>query len=162
VPIALPLTPDRILDVIEGRAVEAVASTALAEPEAGEAVEASSEAPGTSAALAGVDPEDVEPDTGKTAAGKWHVVMNPPVGAPQEMTATFEIDGTALSGRFDSDQGSQEFSGTAEGNRLKWEMKVTQPVSLTLKYDLTVSGDTLSGKAKLGILGSAKVSGTRL
>jgi carbon-monoxide dehydrogenase large subunit len=116
------------------------------------------EAPGTSAILAGVDPEA----DGKSPEGKWRVVMTPPVGAPQEVTATFAVDGTTLNGRFDSEQGSQDFTGTAEGNRLKWEMKVTQPMSITLKYDLTVSGDSLSGKAKLGMLGSAKVSGTRL
>lgn len=162
VPIVLPLTPDRILDVIEGRVAEVVALASTGEPDENAALEATSEAPGTSAALAGVDPDHVAEDAGKGPEGKWHVVMNPPVGPPQEMTATFEIDGTTLSGRFDSDQGSQDFTGTAEGNRLKWEMKVTQPVSLTLKYDLTVTGDTLSGKAKLGIIGSAKVSGTRL
>jgi aerobic carbon-monoxide dehydrogenase large subunit len=162
VPIVLPLTPDRILDVIEGRAVQPVPSGAAGAGDSG-ASEPGTGAPGASAALAGVDPDEVElKGDGKGPAGKWHVVMTPPVGAPQEMTATFEIDGTTLNGRFDSDQGGQEFTGTAEGNRLKWEMKVTQPVSLTLKYDLTVTGDELSGKAKLGMLGSAKVKGTRL
>ncbi len=47
------------------------------------------------------------------------------------------------------------------GNLLKWEMKVTKPMPLTLKYELRVEGDTISGKAKLGILGTAKVSGQR-
>lgn len=38
-------------------------------------------------------------------------------------------------------------------------MKVTQPTSLTLKCDLTATGDTLGGKAKTGMFGSAKVVG---
>jgi carbon-monoxide dehydrogenase large subunit len=156
-PIVLPVTPDRVLDLIEGRTAQPVPSGSKAADDE-RAPEPMAEAPGTSAILAGVDPEA----DGKSPEGKWRVVMTPPVGAPQEMTATFAIDGTTLNGRFDSEQGSQDFTGTAEGNRLKWEMKVTQPMSITLKYDLTVSGDSLSGKAKLGMLGSAKVSGTRL
>lgn len=162
VPVVLPLTPDRILDVIEGRAVQPRPSGVAATASDEDAPAPTTEAPGTSATLAGVDPEELDDGASNGPEGKWHVVMNPPVGPPQEMTATFQIDGTTLNGRFDSDQGAQDFTGTAEGNRLKWEMKVTQPVSLTLKYDLTVSGDELSGKCKLGFLGSAKVNGTRL
>lgn len=41
-------------------------------------------------------------------------------------------------------------------------MKVTQPITLTLKYDLTVTGDLVGGKAKIGMFGSAKVAGTHL
>jgi aerobic carbon-monoxide dehydrogenase large subunit len=132
-------------------------------PETADGPAQTTEAPGASAVLAGVDPEEVAAaGDDKGPEGKWHITMNPPVGPPQEMTATFTIDGTVLTGRFDSDQGGQDFTGTAEGNRLKWEMKVTQPMSITLKYDLIVAGDTLSGKCKLGIIGSAKVSGTRI
>jgi carbon-monoxide dehydrogenase large subunit len=162
VPIVLPLTPDRILDVIEGRAVQPVPSGTIDEGTDEAAPEPTSEAPGISAALAGVDPEELGESTAKGPEGQWKMVMNPPVGPPQEMTATFQIDGATLAGRLDSDQGAQNFTGTAEGNRLKWEMKVTQPVSMTLKYDLTVSGDELAGKGKLGFIGSAKVSGTRI
>ena len=50
---------------------------------------------------------------------------------------------------------------TVEGNRLKFDLKVEKPMKITLKYDITVSGDRLSGKVKMGIFGSAKVSGER-
>jgi aerobic carbon-monoxide dehydrogenase large subunit len=162
VPIVLPLTPDRILDVIEGRSMQPVPS-GLGNVDDDEAPAPTSETPGTSAALAGVDPEDVEPrGDDKGPEGRWQLTMQPPVGPPQEMTATFSIDGTTLTGRLDSEQGGQDFTGTAEGNRLKWEMKVTAPMPMTLKYDLAVTGDELSGKCKLGIIGSAKVKGNRL
>jgi len=164
-PIVLPVTPDRVLDLMEGRAVQPAPSTV--EADQAEPPEPTTETPGASAALAGVDPAEVEQPGDDAAAdqgpeGKWHVVMQPPVGPPQEMTATFNVAGSTLTGKLDSDQGGQEFAGSVDGNRLKWEMKVTAPMSMTLKYDLTVTGDELVGKCKLGMLGSAKVKGTRI
>ena len=162
VPITLPLSPDKILDVIEGRAPAPIRPSRFASAPMvadGEAREPTSEAPGLSAALAGVDPEETRAGT---VDGRWKMVMSPPVGPKQEMTATFQTDGDTLTGRLDSDQGGQDFAGTVEGNHLKWEMKVTQPASLTLKYDVTVEGEAITGKAKMGMFGSAKISGERL
>jgi carbon-monoxide dehydrogenase large subunit len=164
VPLVLPLTPSRLLDVIEGTPSPEASSPASAQD--GAAARASAGAPGSSSALAGVDPDAVAATehAAHDAAGidgQWKMVMTPPMGPKQELTATFRTQGTALTGRLDSELGSQDFAGTAEGNRAKWEMKVTKPVSLTLKYDLTVIGDTLSGKAKMSMFGSAKVTGER-
>ena len=156
VPLTLPLTPSRLLDVIDG--VEA-APTPHEAPVA--AVDPAAETPGTAAALAGV-PEAVVPAGPASVDGQWHVTMKPPMGPQQEMTATFHTDGGKLTGTLAAPEGTQEFAGTAEGNRLKWEMKISQPISMTLKYDITIEGDSLSGKCKLGIMGSAKVTGERL
>jgi carbon-monoxide dehydrogenase large subunit len=93
--------------------------------------------------------------------GDWAMKIVAPMGG-QEMTARFRTDGDKLSGELLSDQGDQAFEGTVTGNQLKWEMKVDKPMKLTLKYDLAVDGDTISGKMKMGMLGSAKVTGTRL
>lgn len=35
-------------------------------------------------------------------------------------------------------------------------------MKITLKYDIKVSGDTLAGKCKMGMFGSAKVTGERV
>ncbi len=145
----LPLTPARILDVIEGRDVSGTA----AKYAAAEAAKPAAAAPETAAP---------EPSSGPAAIdGDWHVVMTPPIGPQQEMTAHFETDGDSLTGYLDAPEGRQEFSGTVEGNRLKWQMKVEQPMKITLKYELVVDGDELSGKCKLGMMGAAKVKGTR-
>jgi carbon-monoxide dehydrogenase large subunit len=58
--------------------------------------------------------------------------------------------------------GSQDFTGTIAGNSLKWDLKVTKPVSLTLKYDLQIEGDRLTGKVKMGFFGTAKLTGERM
>ena len=78
------------------------------------------------------------------------------------MVATFATDGQKLSGTLESDQGAMDFEGTIAGTVLKWDMKVTKPMSVTLKYELNVAGDTLSGKVKMGFFGTSKVSGERL
>ena len=35
-------------------------------------------------------------------------------------------------------------------------------MKITLKYDITVEGDRLTGKVKMGIFGSAKLTGERV
>ena len=78
------------------------------------------------------------------------------------IVAIFVTNGEVLTGKLESPQGSQEFEGKVSGNQLKWDMKVSKPMPMTLKYELTVDGNTLSGKAKLGFFGTAKVTGERL
>ncbi|MCB2078719.1 MAG: xanthine dehydrogenase family protein molybdopterin-binding subunit, partial [Novosphingobium sp.] len=158
-----PLTPSRILDVIEQRDISGDAARRAASegkvapaPEASPS-ERSETLPDASEAIM---PGGVQTGSGGID-GDWNVVMKPPMGPQQEMVAHFETDGTALSGYLDAPEGRQDFTGSVEGNTLKWEMKVEQPMKITLKYNLTIEGDKLSGKCKLGMLGSAKVSGER-
>ena len=84
-----------------------------------------------------------------------------PMG-PQAMVGHFDTSGGVLKGRLESDQGSMDFEGTVNGNHLKWDMKVAKPMPMTLKYDITIEGATLSGKAKLGFFGTAKVTGEKM
>jgi carbon-monoxide dehydrogenase large subunit len=81
---------------------------------------------------------------------------------PQEMKGHFETDGQSLSGILSSSQGQQDFTGSVEGNRVKFDLKVVKPMKITLKYDLTVEGDKLTGKVKMGIFGNAKLTGERI
>jgi carbon-monoxide dehydrogenase large subunit len=149
VPLELPLTPAKILSVIEGRPIAA----ALAVPEVAPAeIKAPEPAPPVPAAAPLAAPAVID--------GDWKMVLATPMG-PQEMVGRFTTQGEVLTGTLESAEGSQAFTGTVDGNRLKWEMKVTKPMPITLKYDLTVDGDTISGKAKLGMFGTAKVTGQR-
>ena len=80
---------------------------------------------------------------------------------PQKVVARFSTEGEVLKGILESDQGSQSFQGTLIGNRLKWDMKVTKPIPITLKYDLVVEANQLTGRLKMGLFGSANVTGKR-
>jgi carbon-monoxide dehydrogenase large subunit len=149
--LALPLTPTKILSIIESRDLAGHAATAK------DTVTPKFAAPGKisdetdAAALSG--PVRVD--------GDWAMVLKTPMG-PQEMTAHFETDGGALIGYLSSPEGQQAFTGNVDGNHVVFDLKVEKPMKITLKYDLTVSGDSISGKCKMGMLGSAKVAGDRL
>ncbi len=146
--LALPLTPTKLLSVIEGR--DLTAHSAPAPVVVSADVPASEPAPAAAAPAGEVRVE-----------GAWDMVLKTPMG-PQGMVVTFAIVGSAVSGRFDSPEGTQEFSGgTLEEGRVRFDLKVEKPMKITLKYDLQFDGDSVSGKCKMGMFGSAKVSGTR-
>ncbi len=93
--------------------------------------------------------------------GNWEVSMSTPMG-DQKATITLEANGSALTGRVDSAMGSEDISnGSADGNNAKWEMNISKPMPMTLKFDVTADGDSLTGTVGLGMFGSAELTGTR-
>ncbi|MGO9933321.1 MAG: xanthine dehydrogenase family protein molybdopterin-binding subunit [Steroidobacteraceae bacterium] len=152
VPVDLPLTPAKLLSVIEGRNLGAAVRI---KPKVGSAsveVRPVIEIPAPQAPVA-LPCEDL-------IDGDWKMVLSTPMG-PQEMTGHFASDGHSLKGYLSSPEGQQSFTGTVEGNRLQFDLKVVKPLKITLKYDIEVEGDKLIGKVKMGIFGSAKLRGER-
>jgi carbon-monoxide dehydrogenase large subunit len=169
IPIELPLTPSKILSVIEGRPIAEKTKPAaeLEMPTAEDMTHApipTKEDPGMGAGLAGIDPTIMQADSSAATGidGKWIITLFPPIGGPQPNTGQFTTDGEKMTGRMDSEQGSMEFEGTYIGSKLKWDVKVTKPVPVTLKFDLDVDGDKITGKVKMGLFGTAKVVGERV
>jgi len=149
VPLVLPLTPARLLGVIEGRSIAgAPAAAGPVSPQAATTPPAG--ARGAAAAAPAEAPID----------GDWNMVLSTPMG-PQEMKGHFETDGESLSGYLRSSQGQQAFTGIVKGRRLMFDLKVEKPMKITLKYDIAVEGDRLTGKVKMGIFGTAKLTGER-
>jgi aerobic carbon-monoxide dehydrogenase large subunit len=93
--------------------------------------------------------------------GMWKMVLATPMGA-QQFTGRLATNGNVLTGSLYSEMGQQDFTGTVVGNTLKWDLKVTKPVSLTLKYEVQIEGDKLLGKVKMGFFGTAKLTGERM
>jgi carbon-monoxide dehydrogenase large subunit len=154
VPVELPLTPAKLLSIIEGRNIAGKTGhappRALLETAGSESPREVPPPPATVVSPAGAPPID----------GDWKMVLATPMG-PQEMRGHFETEGAMLSGYLSSAEGQQAFTGTVEGNRLKFDLKVVKPMKITLKYDIAVEGDNLKGKVKMGIFGSAKLTGER-
>lgn len=153
VPIELPITPSKILEIIEGRPIASHTQAAVETPAA-----AAAPKPEVVAAPVVTSAPHAPP---ATIDGAWKMVLATPMG-PQEMIGRFTTAGEKLTGALESDQGSMAFEGTVTGNRLKFDLKVAKPMPMTLKYDLTVEGSSISGKAKLGMFGTAKVTGERM
>jgi hypothetical protein len=94
-------------------------------------------------------------------AGKWDVVIATPIGNMDVVFNIAEQDGV-ISGTASSDKETVDLlDAVADGNRLTWSQAVTTPMRLTLKFDVTVEVDTMSGTAKAGAFPASKVNGTR-
>jgi carbon-monoxide dehydrogenase large subunit len=151
-PLVLPLSPARLLGVIEGRPIadhaeiEVVPVARIVSVESAPVVAAS---PAATPYL---------PTT--VVDGTWDTVLATPMG-PQRIVMTFATKGDLLTGGMTSDQGSETFAGTANGSTLKWDLKVKKPMPITLKYDVVIEGDALRGKVKMGMFGTAKLTGNR-
>jgi aerobic carbon-monoxide dehydrogenase large subunit len=152
VPVDLPLTPAKLLSIIEGRDLRSVA-VPIEQPTTRVEICPAEEKPTPKSPVA-LPAQDL-------VDGDWKMILSTPAG-PQEMTGHFESDGNSLKGYVSSPEGQQAFTGTVEGNRLKFDLKVVKPMKITLKYDVEVEGDRLSGKVKMGIFGTAKLKGERM
>ncbi|HTB09741.1 MAG TPA: hypothetical protein VK704_08040 [Acidimicrobiales bacterium] len=94
-------------------------------------------------------------------AGLWNATLYTPIG---EMSATFDIhdDNGVITGTSSNGKETVEIlDAVATGNKLTWNMKVTTPMKLTLKFDMEFDGDSMEGTSKAGILPSSRVVGTR-
>jgi cytochrome P450 len=91
----------------------------------------------------------------------WSLTLKGPTG-PQELTAHVVREGARLSGHIDSPMGVQTIkNGKISGDNWSWQIDVTKPMALTLTFNVAPTGDTLAGAAKLGVFGSAEVTGRR-
>jgi hypothetical protein len=95
-----------------------------------------------------------------SADGNWKVTINSPMGV-QEGTLSVKTDGATFTGKFDGRMGSQDISGSVDGDKLSWKTNITSPMPLELTFNVTVSGDSLSGAVQAGAFGSSPVSGVR-
>jgi carbon-monoxide dehydrogenase large subunit len=153
--LELPLTPAKILELIEGRPIAQKAPAQAAPPPS------AAEAPPAPAAAPVVEAPPPAPAPSSGIDGMWKFVLSTPMG-PQAFTGKLATSGDTVSGTFYFNMDEASFSGTVSGNNLKWDLKVTKPMSLTLKYDVQIQGDKLSGKVKMGLFGTAKLSGERM
>jgi carbon-monoxide dehydrogenase large subunit len=166
-PCDLPVTPSKVVAFMDGQPPRPKpASKFAARPEAelvpDAVIDIADVAPEAALLPGGAQAaEEQAEEASSKPDGAWKVVLSTPMG-PQSMMAYFSTDGEKLTGKLDSDQGASEFSGTAIGGKLVWAMKLTKPMPITLKYDLQIEGDTLTGKCKMGLFGTAKVTGERV
>lgn len=94
--------------------------------------------------------------------GTWNITLSTPMGErPAQLT--LKTDGSALSGSFGSERGSQEFSGgTVDGNSISFKTSFTGAMGpMELTFTGTVDGDNISGTVQFGAFGSGTWKGTR-
>jgi hypothetical protein len=93
--------------------------------------------------------------------GSWDATLVTPIG---KMSAVFDIVETdgAIGGVARTNAESVDIlDAVADGDRLTWTQHVTTPMRLTLKFDVRVEGDTMTGSYKAGVFPSSTVHATR-
>lgn len=95
-----------------------------------------------------------------SADGNWKITINSPMGA-QTVTASIKTDGGTFTGTTQTPAGEQAIEGKVDGDKLTWSTSITSPMPMTLEFEATVSGDSMSGNVKLGAFGNAPLTGVR-
>ncbi|MBI1684079.1 hypothetical protein [Caulobacter hibisci] len=93
-------------------------------------------------------------------AGQWDIAVDTPMGV-QKSVLSLATDGQTLSGELLNQFGSTPLKeGLVDGEKLTWILQPMIPMPMTLKFEASVSGDTISG-AVTSTLGTSPLTGAR-
>jgi putative intracellular protease/amidase len=100
--------------------------------------------------------------TGLIFDGIWNTEISTPMG---KLCTKFDI--TTLNGKIrgvarQGDDVVEFIDPIIAGKRLTWLQRVTKPIRLNLKFEVTVDGNIMMGTAKAGLLPASKVKGQRV
>ena len=92
----------------------------------------------------------------------WRLSVSTPVGA-QAMRLVLSRTEQTWTGTASTAEESIEVTNISrrEGH-LQWSQQLTRPLRLTLRFDVQISGDQLTGVATAGPLLKSAVSGTKI
>lgn len=95
--------------------------------------------------------------------GTYDIEIDTPIGK-QSAKLTLKAEGAALSGRVESQMGSQEFSGgSVNGDETTWSMEIDSPMGkMELEYIAKVTGDEIAGEVKMGSFGKSPFKGKKV
>lgn len=96
-----------------------------------------------------------------TFAGLWDVTLATPIGKMAVVLDISDLDGVIRGTAATSDETVDFIDPVAVGNQLTWSQDVTTPMKLTLKFDVTVDGDAMTGGARVGFMPASTLTGTR-
>jgi cyclohexanone monooxygenase len=94
------------------------------------------------------------------ADGKWNAIAATQMGE-QKFTLRFKTNGGTFTGSMHSNFGALLISGIIDGDTLSWSTVMSQPISMSLDYNVRIQGDELTGKVNGGAFGTAPIQGTR-
>lgn len=107
----------------------------------------------------------VRTEAGNTLDGVWDFAVTTPMGQePHELTIKTHANGTLTGEVRHLKNGTvmQIEEGRHSGNSLTWKMRMEKPIKVKLSVSVQVDGNTLSGGAKAGLFGKAKINGQRI
>ncbi|WP_375397225.1 hypothetical protein [uncultured Sphingomonas sp.] len=94
--------------------------------------------------------------------GTYDTVTKTPLG-DQKAVLTVKSKVGGWTGSQSGAMGSVDIpDGSVDGNIIKWAIRVTTPMPMTLSCEATVDVDTITGTVTAGVLGSFPMTGTRV
>ncbi|NEB38023.1 hypothetical protein [Streptomyces sp. SID14515] len=99
--------------------------------------------------------------TEETVAGTWDLAIATPVGRIAAVIELRYVEGVLTGSARGAGEEVPLDGLVLSGDRLTWKQAVTRPMRLNLAFDVTVTGDTLTGSSRAGRLPASRVSGRR-
>lgn len=97
-----------------------------------------------------------------SVAGKWKVIIKGPTGPEHTILELQDVGSGKLTGAQTGKGATTEITdGRLDGKNISWVNKVTKPMKIKVKFNGLVDGDSISGKAKPGLLPACKFTATR-
>jgi hypothetical protein len=96
-----------------------------------------------------------------SADGTWKITVQTPMGN-QSSTVELQSDGGALTGtQSGNGESGPIYDGSLDGDRATWKVDITRPLALTVTFEATISGDSISGTAEAGMFPPSPFRGSR-
>jgi hypothetical protein len=93
--------------------------------------------------------------------GNWNCTMDTPLGE-RKLILNLAANSSDLTGTIGNGSESTPIQdGRADGDTATWKADISNPISMTLEFAVTVTGDNMAGSVKLGMFGNAPLRGTR-
>lgn len=94
--------------------------------------------------------------------GDWDTTIATPVGKLQ-VKLSISANNGIIQGKATQGTETVEFLGPElQDNKLTWLLRITKPMRLNLKFEVTADGDRMTGIAKAGMLPASKLTGNRI
>lgn len=91
----------------------------------------------------------------------WALTIATPIGRQQVTVRLWETDGRLEGEAAGGDETVPLLDLVRDGDRLTWSQRITRPLRLNLRFDVTVDGDRMTGTSRAGRLPSSRISGVR-
>jgi hypothetical protein len=104
------------------------------------------------------------PDGSHSSAfeGTWDTTIATPVGNMQARLFISTKDGAIEANATQGNETIPFMNPAIMDGRLTWQLRITKPLRLNLKFEVSVDGDRMTGTAKAGMLPASKVTGKRV
>jgi len=110
----------------------------------------------------GGNPGEHDDHVDADVTGNWELIIRTPIGR-QEVSLELHRQDGVLAGQARGSAESVPLQNlTVQGQQLTWDQSITRPMRLNLHFDVTVTGDELTGISRAGRLPSSRVTGHRV